>query len=188
MRQIIFDLDETIYIEKELRIKREQAILEFLGERKEEYNKLKENHGTIESLKLLNIKREKFFDLINKVPILLEKDLKLIDLIEKLKSKYKIIILSNSPNYCVYQTLEKLGILNLVDKYYSGESFKNPKPAKECFFMVQEGDICVGNNFKKDLQIPKQLGAITVLLGDFKDEADFSIHDIYELKELLDII
>jgi len=43
-------------------------------------------------------------------------------------------------------------------------------------------------NCKKDLQIPKQLGAVTVLLGDFKDEADFNIYDIYELKELLDII
>jgi len=185
MRQIIFDLDDTLYQSKELRAKREKAILDYLGDKKEKYKILKQNHGTLESLRLLGIGKKNFFDLMDKVEINLEKDDKLIRLFEKLNKKFKIIILSNSSDFCVQETLNKLGILYLIDKCYSGEDFEMPKPAKDCFFMVEKENICIGNNFEKDLFIPKQLGAITIHLGD-SCEADFNICSIYELEELLE--
>src|SRR3989339_860126 len=44
---------------------------------------------------------------------------------------------------------------------------------------------CVGNNFKKDLEIPKQKGAITIFVGGFHKDADKSTKNIYELNNFL---
>ena len=187
MRQIIFDLDDTLYDNKDMRKKREKAILKFLGNKKNEYLKLRKNNGTVKSLKILGIEKRQFFNLVNGVEILLKKDLRLIRLFKRLKKKFKIIVLSNSSDFCIQECLEKLGILYFIDECYSGEDFENFKPFKECFYMVQKGDICVGNNFKKDLEIPKQFGAITILIGDSK-EADFNIKNIYELENCLEEI
>ncbi|KHO51471.1 MAG: hypothetical protein QT05_C0041G0005 [archaeon GW2011_AR13] len=95
------------------------------------------------------------------------------------------ISLSNSSKFCIKETLVQLGIFNLIDSYYSAQDFGKIKPCEECFFMVDKGDICVGNNFKKDLEIPKQKGAITIFVGGFHKDADKSIKNIYELKNIL---
>src|SRR3989339_569727 len=81
--------------------------------------------------------------------------------------------------------LVQLGIFDLIDSYYSAQDFGKIKPCEECFFMVDKGDICVGNNFKKDLEIPKQKGAITIFVGGFHKDADKSIKNIYELNNFL---
>ena len=62
--------------------------------------------------------------------------------------------------------------------------------------MIRQGDFCVGNNFEKDLKIPKERGAITILVGGENEsesgngyreecgesEADYVINNIYELE------
>src|SRR3989339_347798 len=96
-----------------------------------------------------------------------------------------LVILSNSSKFCVKETLVQLGIFDLIDSYYSAQDFGKIKPCEECFFMVDKGDICVGNNFKKDLEIPKQKGAITIFVGGFHKDADKSIKNIYELNNFL---
>src|SRR3989339_386848 len=103
----------------------------------------------------------------------------------ELKEDYKLVILSNSSKFCVKETLVQLGIFDLIDSYYSAQDFGKIKPCEECFFMVDKGDICVGNNFKKDLEIPKQKGAITIFVGGFHKDADKSIKNIYELNNFL---
>ncbi len=185
MRKIIFDLDDTLYNSRALRAEREKAILEFLGDRKKEYLNLKKNNGTIKTFELMGIEKKKFFEIMDRVLIELEKDFKLIELFQNLKNKFKIIILSNNSYKTVRCTLEKLGINEFVDEFYSSEKIGFFKPSEECFFMINKGDICVGNNFEKDLKIPKKIGALTILLGNSCD-ADFNIYSIYELKELLD--
>jgi len=190
MKKIIFDLDDTLYINKELRKKREKAILEFLGKKSRKYKKLKrEGYGTIEAFKKLGFERQEFFKIIKKVPIKLEKDWKLRLIIKKIKKRYELIVLSNSPRFCVKKTLKELGIIDLFDKYYCGEDFLYEKPHELCFFMIKKEDICVGNNFKKDLEVPKKLGAITILIG--KEEnglADYEINKIYQIKKILEKI
>jgi HAD superfamily hydrolase (TIGR01549 family) len=185
MRQIIFDLDDTLYKSEKLRASREKAILDFLGEKNVEYEMLKKSRGTIESFRLLGFEKREFFELMNGVEINLEKDERLIKIFERLNKTFRVVVLSNSSKSCVRQTLEKLGILHLIDEYYSSEDFDEQKPSIECFSMIEKGDICVGDNFKKDLSVPKKLGAVTIHLGDSSD-ADFRINNIYELEELLD--
>ena len=186
MKKIIFDLDDTLYIDPSLRGKREEAILEFLGDRRSKYFKLKdEGRGTIESFKLLGLSREDFFKVIGGVEINIKYDKVLIEVLEKLKKDYKLYILSNSPKKVVYETLQKLGVFYLIDEIYYGEYFQNEKPDPACFFMVEIGDIAVGNSFKKDLEIPKGLGAITIIIGKENTPADYAIKTIYEISDTI---
>ena len=186
MKSIIFDLDDTLYVDKELRAERESAILKFLGNRKKEYYELKKEFSTLNSLNKLGISKKDFVNIMGSVPININRDDRLIKLFSELKEKYKIIVLSNNSEFSVKVSLEKIGILEFVDKYYSAEFFKEFKPAEECFFMIQEGDIAVGNNFEKDLKVPKQKRAVTILVSDKNGFGeDFAISDIYELKEVL---
>lgn len=190
MKKIIFDLDDTLYINENLKNLREKAILNFFGDKKEEFLKLKaKNFGTIESFKILGSNREKFFELMNNIKIELEKDEILINILKKFKDKYKIIIVSNSSRHCIEETLNKLGIFELIDRYYGGDDFNNSKPNSECFFMVEKGDICIGNSFKKDLEIPKKLGAITILIGDNllnkSPDVNYIIKHIHELENII---
>ncbi|MFA5258450.1 MAG: HAD family hydrolase [Candidatus Pacearchaeota archaeon] len=186
MKKIIFDLDDTLYVDKDLRQRRENEILKFLEDKKAEYIKLKGNgKGTIESFKLMGFSREDFFKVMENVNMDLIKDIKLIKILNELKKKYKIYVLSNSSKRVVEKTLLQIGILEIVDKYYYGESFSNEKPAEECFFMVERGDICVGNSFRKDLEIPKNRGAVTILIGKEDLDADFSVENIYEITKIL---
>jgi FMN phosphatase YigB (HAD superfamily) len=185
MKKIIFDLDDTLYHDEELRGLRETAILEFLKDKKENYKKLKENgKGTIESFRLIGLFREDFFKIINRVPINISRDDKLIELLKKLKKNYQLIVVSNSPKHCVKEIIQKLGIIEIIDKYYYGENFNYEKPNEECFFMVRSGDICVGNSFRKDLEVPKAKGAVTILIGKEDNRADFSIKTIYEMAKI----
>lgn len=188
MKKIIFDLDDTLYINKKLRAKRNRVILDFLGKQSLEFIKLKKYYNTIESLKRLGVSKEEFYNLMEGVKINLKKDIRLIDLLSELKEDYEVVVLSNSSRYCVVETLKKLGITELINNYYCGEDFKFVKPHKDCFSMVLEGDFCVGNNFEKDLKIPKEKGAITILIGEEQDKADHNINKIYELRELFNRI
>jgi FMN phosphatase YigB (HAD superfamily) len=186
MKSIIFDLDDTLYASKELRGRREKALLDFLGRKAEKYTELRKTHTTLQSLSLLGISKEKFFDIMESIQINLKKDLMLRRMLNKLSSDYELIVLSNSSSLCVIETLKKLGVLDLFDRYYGGDCFKNTKPHEECFSMVKKGDICVGNNFKKDLLMPKKKAAVTVLVSNEKSsDADFTIKNIYELSKVI---
>lgn len=187
MRKIIFDLDDTLYVSKELRRSREKAILNLLGGKVEKYLELKKRHTSMESLDILGIGNMEFFELMSGVEINLKKDLKLVDLLKELKNNYELIVLSNSSRFCVKETLIKLGIFDLIDSYYSSEDFGKIKPCRECFFMVKRGDICVGDNFRKDLEVPKQMGAKTIFVGGFHEDADKCVDDVYELGNFLKV-
>lgn len=184
MKQIIFDLDDTLYSNKTMQIKREKAILKYLGENKIKYQELKKQNGTIASLKLLGIDKKQFFRIINQVKIEAEVDYKLIEIFKLIRKDFKTVILSNNSEYCVKETLNKLGIADLIDQIFTGEDFEESKPSEECFFMVKPGDICVGNNFEKDLKYPMKKGAITILIGE-SNKACFNIKNIYELEDCL---
>lgn len=192
MKKIIFDLDDTLYHSKELREKREQAILKYLGGKRLRYIELKKIYGTIRSLKRLGVKKEEFYKIINKVPIGLDEDIRLYEILLRLKKHYRLIVLSNSPRNAVIDTLKKLGIIELFEKVYTGDDFNFEKPDPRCFSMVKNGDIAVGNNFEKDLLVPKNKGAFTILIKIQKDKQDNTdylcdhiIENIYQIEEVL---
>ena len=187
--KIIFDLDDTIYNSPELRENREKAILEVLGDRVDEYFEMKKKYTTTKSLELLGITRKEFYEILKSVPINLKKEEKLVDFFKELSNNFRLIVLSNSPKKCIVDVLENLGLIEIIHEIYGGDDFNEPKPSEESFFMVEKGDVCIGNNFKKDLEIPKKKGAITIFVSKEKNrlsEADFIIESIYELKDILD--
>lgn len=186
MKKLILDLDDTLCSSKDLRNRREQAILDFLGEKTEAYQLLRKTNSTINSLKLLGVSRQEFYKIIERVPLFIKKDEKLIQLIKTLKDRYKLVVLSNNSRLLVCETLKQLGIQEEISESYSGEDFQNPKPSPEVFRIVQSGDICVGNNFKKDLEIPKQKGALTILISEKNNtDADYTIPSIYDLEKFI---
>ena len=178
-KKIIFDLDETLYEDNSLRQRREQAILKFLGEKKKKYLELRKKKGTIASLTNLGVNKEMFYSIIEKVEINLRQDEKLREIIKILKNNFKIIVLSNVSKSMVKKTLEKIGIIDLVEDYYGADCFRQQKPHIDCFYMVKKGDICVGNSYEKDLEVPKSMGAITILIGKDDRRPDFCINSIY---------
>ena len=184
-RKIIFDLDETLYGDSSLRERREKAILDFLGERKKKYLRLKKDMGTIASLNKLGIDKKVFYNIIEKVEINLKKDIKLRKIIKQLRKEFEIIVLSNVSRGLVEETLKKIGIIDLIDNYYGSDCFSQQKPALECFFMIKKEDICIGNNYEKDLEVPKNLGAITILTGKNDIRPDFCAKDIYEIEKII---
>jgi len=184
-RNIIFDLDETLYMDNSLRQRREQAILAFLGDKSKKYLELRKNGGTIASLKELGISKELFYSIIEKVEINLNPDEKLRKIIEKLKNNFKIIVLSNVSKNLVKKTLEKIGIIDLIDDYYGADCFSQQKPCIECFSMVRKGDICIGNNYEKDLEVPGSIGAITLLIGKNDKRPDFCAESIYDTPSII---
>jgi len=187
MKKIIFDLDDTLYKSEELRDAREKAILELLGERAEFYISLREKQGTIKSLSEMGISRKEFFKIMESVEINLEEDFILREILQNLKKDYTLIVLSNISKLCIEKTLKALGILALIDEVQGGDCFINPKPHEATFSVVGRGDICVGNNFAKDLLVPKTKGAITILITEKPDSrADFNIRSIYEINKIID--
>jgi len=189
MKKIIFDLDDTLYKDKSLRGEREKAIIKALKGKTKKYRELRKTCSTIESLEKLGVSRKEFYEIMGKVPIKLKKDKELREFITELESKYKLVVLTNSPSWCAKKILTQLGILNLIDKIYGGDCFKEAKPSEECFFMVNKGDICVGNNFKKDLSVPQKKGAVTVLISEEDSaDSDFNIRNIYELSRVIEAI
>lgn len=184
--KIIFDLDDTVYRSRQLRSSRERAILKTVGSKIKEYKTLKKTNTTTDSLEKIGIPREEFYKILESVPINLKKNIKLQELFRELKSNHKLIVISNSPKSCVLQILEKLELTKLIDEVYGGDSFKEPKPSYESFSLVEPGDVCIGNNFRKDLEIPKKKGAITILISKQENkEADFNIKSIWALESVL---
>jgi len=189
MKKIIFDLDDTLYKDKSLRGEREKAIIKVLKGKTKRYQELRKTNSTIESLEKLGVSRKKFYKIMGEVPIKLKKDGELREFIAELESKYKLVVLTNSPLWCAKKILTQIGIIDLFDKIYGGDHFEEVKPSEECFFMVAKGDICVGNNFKKDLAVPQKKGAVTVLVSEEDSaDSDFNIKNIYELSRVIEAI
>jgi FMN phosphatase YigB (HAD superfamily) len=184
-RKIIFDLDETLYADTSLRQRREQAILDFLGDKKKKYLELRQSMATIASLNKLGISKEVFYSIIEKVEINLKHDKKLRKILEKLGERFELIVLSNVSKNLVRKTLEKIGIIDLIDDYYGADCFKQQKPHAGCFSMVKRGDICIGNNYEKDLEVPGSMGAITILVGKKDKRPDFCAKNIYKIERII---
>ena len=184
-RKIIFDLDETLYADTSLRQRREQAILDFLGEKKKKYLEFRKSNATIASLNKLGISKKVFYNIIEKVEINLKQDKKLRKILEKLGERFELIVLSNVSKNLVKKTLKKIGIIDFIDNYYGADCFKQQKPHASCFFMVKKGDICVGNSYEKDLKVPGGMGAITILIGKKDKRPDFCTKNIYEIKGII---
>jgi HAD superfamily hydrolase (TIGR01509 family) len=150
IKVILFDLDGVLIEAKEIHFKSlnlalseiDEKYVISLDEHLSKYDGLK----TVEKLNLLSKlkglpdethqyvwqkKQEHTIELLNSI----EEDGRLIQLFKSLKEEgYTLGCCSNSIDQSVRHMLTKLGLINLVDFYYSNESILNSKPSADIYW------------------------------------------------------
>ncbi len=103
---------------------------------------------------------------------------------------YKLGIISEDPSDLLLPKIKTLGIDRHFQLILSSGSVGKMKPCREYIDIALKAlgvsaheCIFVGDSYEKDLAIPKEMGAVTVLYGG-KGEADYSITDFEELKRI----
>lgn len=204
-----FDLDGTLYPETpEIRNRVREKIYEKISElckipeekSKELFEKnYSESYSGSESIKkILNT-----YDIIIKgkdiiqealeeadVLDLLEENLNLSIMLEKLSQTKKIDLITGSNKNIALKKLSKLGIApNLFEYIFTFEDGSKTTGEKYLKWLGKrnlrpEQHLCVGDNRKQDIDVPNSLGIKTCIVGEYQN-ADFQIKNILELEELV---
>ncbi len=184
LKAIIFDLDGTLYKSPEvyqqfaeaayhtyakIRNTTKEQAKEILEKKREELKKIRgfpvpytlaliEFGIPIEKWHQENIA---FFD----AGLFLKPDLKLKKVMEKLKQKYEIAVLTNNNRIQTERILRALGIIDLFDHIFTYESFNLIKPNPEIFISVvrklglkPQECLMVGDRYDVDLVPAKEIG------------------------------
>lgn len=120
---------------------------------------------------------------------LIKKDLKLRDMLIRLKSKRDIDLITGSHYPLVIRKLDRIGIQDIFRYVFTSENGEkrfgdtyqkwitlNQFPPSKLLY--------VGDNPKQDIDVPKSLGIQTCIIGNY-DNADFEINDILGLEDLI---
>lgn len=121
-----------------------------------------------------------------------EIDKNIIKLLEYLKTKYELVILTDWYKEQQTKRLEKVGILKYFSKVYSAENTKR-KPFKEAFIHAI-GDnkpsecIMIGDNFERDIKgaLNAGLQAIYYTPNEIKNKDEY--YTISKLEEIMNIL
>ena len=176
----IFDLDDTLYVSKELRGLRKQSMLKAIAEKKmisfEDADALCEKlkKGGLnwqEVFKTLDMQKEDFWKSFN-VDYTVPFNSKVHACLERLAKKHQLVILTNSPKKAALKVLDDLGILRFFSKVYCAEDIAEPKPSSCGFQQIMnelkaapENCIAFGSSLTKDLAPASLLGIKAVLLS-----------------------
>ncbi|MGM5484650.1 MAG: uridine diphosphate-N-acetylglucosamine-binding protein YvcK [Nanobdellota archaeon] len=207
IRAILFDADNTIYRTKEIAEKADMEAMKELSDdpakayerwkeivkelikekdpekrtREYSYARLAEALGS----KNHNKAHERFKNTIMK-EIRLNKGFR--EALPLLKNYLKIVF---SEDNLTKEKLKALDIINEFDMVITSPQIGKMKPSKEYYRKVferfnLEADECViiGDDFDKDLAIPKEMNATTIIFGE-DERADHSIQDFKELPEIM---
>lgn len=79
------------------------------------------------------IAKQKQIETINYIHTNVQRDDKLVNLFFLLSQDYKICVCSNSVYQTIAGTLQQLGVYNYVDRIYSNEQVRRPKPSCEIY-------------------------------------------------------
>lgn len=128
-------------------------------------------------------------------------DKELNSIIERLAKKYKLGIISNFKRSHIFEILDAIGLsINWFPLLITEDIVKEIKPDHEPFLKAIElsnytPDEClyVGDSPTKDMQPAKEVGMVTVLVGDsLSDEqaiyVDAAISDVKKIGNLLEIL
>lgn len=112
-----------------------------------------------------------------------------IETLEYLKDKYKLVILSNWFTDTQKARLKEVGILEYFDEIY-GTDIIPMKPRKECFMSVigdlkPEECVMIGDSLEMDIKVPYEIGMQVYHLNKFGTSKYPTIRKIEELKEML---
>ena len=196
VKGIIFDIDGTLYTSEEYVFEQVDVQIRHFAKLKsisveaarkmvEEYKaKWAENHNgekislaktmaafgipvaeSIQWRKTL-IKPEKF----------LQRDEKLIKTLENLKSKYKIICVTNNPIFTARKTLEAIGVSEFFPEIIGLDSTGLSKPHYLPFSMALQkmgvdakNCVSVGDRFNIDIELPVKMGMGGILVDGVED-------------------
>lgn len=202
IRAIGFDVDGTLYklpLEADKEIGKEiiRAGAELLGKSQEEfaseyYVRRKEFAGNTLTLKSFGLDGEKIFqDLWDKFPIenYVERDTRLINIMNDLHKQYRLFILSNGTGR---QIARKLKIIGLDESLFElniacyDRGWVKPDPAPFLFALEQlkmkpEEVVYVGDRTDVDIEGAQAVGMKAVLVGREDKKADASCGSIYEI-------
>ncbi len=125
---------------------------------------------------------------------LIEKDEKLVQIIEQLRQKFSLFLITRAKRDQALKKLTKIGIRPEIFHFSSfgndGHSLSESYDKNFAHFLAQSPyqpseHIYIGDNLRTDIMIPKNLGMKTILVGTCSKEADFSVSTIHEIAYLL---
>lgn len=110
------------------------------------------------------------------------------EVIEKLKKKYKVAIVTDAPRLKAFQRLNLMGIDNLFDVVVAFEDTGNHKPSALPFeaalrkLKVKPSEaVMVGDWYERDIEGAKNLGMKAVLVGEPKGKEDWYVKEFKEI-------
>lgn len=200
---IIFDIDSTLYTNKTYASEQIDVQIRFIAdEMNMDYKVLKkqiESYRNEEALKTgqkqslgntlihFGIPLSKSIELREKLlkpELYIKKDYRLRKVLERLKTKYKLITVTNNPYIPAFKTLVAIGIQDLFIDIISLDKSGVSKPHQKPFELASQKagspwDKCisVGDRFSVDLEIPLKMGMGGILVT--------GVEEVYRLPEIL---
>ena len=207
VKQIIFDIDNTLIdVPKNIDVEFQKLLNKFNAnvsamdlykavgtyEIKGEYEyftkeKLVEVVNNVLNLELTIEFADEFLNTYNKLITVVEDGV--VETLKYLKSKYRVVALSNWFTESQKIRLEKVGLLEYFDEVY-GTDIVPMKPRKESFISVMgdlkpEECVMVGDNLKADIEVPFEMGINVFHINKFGTTKYPTIKRIIDLKERL---
>lgn len=200
---IIFDIDSTLYTNKTYASEQIDVQIRFIADEMNlDYKVLKkqiESYRNEEALKTgqkqslgntlihFGIPLSKSIELREKLlkpELYIKKDYRLRKVLERLKTKYKLITVTNNPYIPAFKTLVAIGIQDLFIDIISLDKSGVSKPHQKPFELASQKagspwDRCisVGDRFSIDLEIPLKMGMGGILVT--------GVEEVYRLPEIL---
>lgn len=200
---LIFDIDSTLYTNKTYATEQIDVQIRFIAkEMNTDYLSLKkkiETYRNEETLKTgkkqslgntlihFGIPLSKSIELREKLlkpELYIKGDYRLRKVLESLKTKYKLITVTNNPFKPAFKTLEVLGVQDLFIDIISLDKSCVSKPHQKPFEMASQKTgslwdkcISVGDRFSVDLEIPLKMGMGGILVT--------GVEEVYQLPEIL---
>lgn len=200
---LIFDIDSTLYTNKTYATEQIDVQIRFLAKemntnyetlknkiehfRKEEMLKTGKAQSLGNILVHFGIPISKSIELRNellKPELYISTDLKLIEALKELKTKYKLITVTNNPFQPAFKTLKSIGVEGFFADIISLDKSGVSKPHKKPFEMAAKKTdslycncISVGDRFNIDIEIPLEMGMGGILVS--------GVEEVYKLPEIL---
>jgi len=205
-----FDIDKTLYspnkkMDSQIQIKIARKILdkkpELINIKKAlEFSERRYSETGSRSITLKEIgysnPEEILYDCLVNADItpFLKRDSKLEQILENLRKKYSLFLMTNNPKDLAIGKLDKMAINpNLFEAKFYGDTAPGIKKADGSLFKYFLKDskytpkqiLYVGDSRKGDIIPARDLGMKTLAVGSEIPEADFSIKKIYDIEEIL---
>lgn len=204
IKRLIFDIDGTLVAGVDFRPAQEEMLKRAKIYSKENLSKLvmaietyEDNfdcYNKINFIKHINsfldIKlEEKYSEEIIEIckDIMIDKNDRIVNLLQELSSKYEMVILSNFFEEVQRSRLTKMGINQFFTEYY-GE--KLIKPNRQVYIDACRGHnpnecVMIGDNFRLDIKPARELGINTIYINPKEEQVEFP--DVISIKKIEDL-